>query len=310
MNKILICGTYFSGSSALTDLLSEYKSSARVPGEFDEFRRAGMIGDLIVNKTNIGYDSKLDQAIKNNLSSMYAHSNPEPINYLKYLFINTPLRYVSEKFIKKYKRICLLKAVNKEIRRCNNIDKKLEIASEWINDIAEVYAKKENFIIFDQPIFFNQHFKVWTEIFSPFKLIIICRDPRDQISDIILKNKLFFDIETPTRGLLEIYGADRYGAIRYEIDTSFARLNNAIKIQNYLGDSHVKIIKFEDLILNFKSIKNEVEEFIGIKSEAHIDKNKYFNPDISKKNIGIYKNILNNNELGSFEEILSLYYNI
>lgn len=57
--NILITGLFYSGSSAVYDLLKQYNNIGIVPGEFDDFRRKGMIGDHLAGKIAADYPSNL-----------------------------------------------------------------------------------------------------------------------------------------------------------------------------------------------------------------------------------------------------------
>jgi hypothetical protein len=48
-------------------------------------------------------------------------------------------------------------------------------------------------------------------------------------------------------------------------------------------------LRFEDLVLKYDETVQLLEEFIGLKSEDHIHRREYLNPDVSKNNIGIWK---------------------
>lgn len=51
-----------------------------------------------------------------------------------------------------------------------------------------------------------------------------------------------------------------------------------------------KIVRFEDLVLNYDKTTDEINDFLGLDKNNHIKKKKYFNPIVSVKNIGIHKN--------------------
>lgn len=307
VNKILICGLYFSGSGALIDLLSEYNSVAVVPGEFDEFRRAGMIGDHIEGRIGDDYRCKVKSTIFNFMQPLYGHSRPRLINILRYMFTMSPLRFAKKRYSQVYKRIKLIEDVKVNIANSEIREQKIVAASEWIKDIVRHYSRGKDNLVFDQPIFLKQHKGIWPQVFAPCKLVIVYRDPRDQIADLIKRNLLFSDILTPTHGLLNIYGAHRLGAIKYEIDMGLARLRSARELQSEFGTDRVMLLKFEEIVMNYDKIKEQVESFLALSSDDHVHKKIRFDPNISMRNIGIYNQILSKDELRLFDEILSFY---
>ncbi len=305
MNNILVCGLYFSGSSALTDLLSEYDGITKVPGEFDDIRRAGMLGDHALGKVNSNNQDRVDAACNDFWYPTF--HNPTANYYIKQLarklVLNTPLSkiYKNGCYSLKKDRLRLLKETRDELIKEENIDVRVRLLKSYIHNVSALYKnEKDSFNLFDQPVFLNNHKELWPQVYEPFKLLIVSRDPRDQIAQLIKSNLLFFDIETPTRGLVEIYGNSREGAIRYELDTLKARYSNAIKLQELLGKDKVKFIKFEDLVLNYSDEKKNIESFLGLETGKHSRKLQVFIPENSSKNIGIYKDYLSNEELNLF----------
>lgn len=109
------------------------------------------------------------------------------------------------------------------------------------------------------------------DLFSNMKLIIIDRDPRDILSDLSINNALLGVDFNLNRDIT-----------KYITWHNYLRTNKSKKALN---------INFENLIFDEKKILNEIDEFIGEESIC----NK-FNLNKSKKNIGIWRNILTEKE--------------
>ena len=109
------------------------------------------------------------------------------------------------------------------------------------------------------------------DLFSNMKLIIIDRDPRDILSDLSINNALLGVDFNLNRDIT-----------KYITWHNYLRTNKSKKALN---------INFENLIFDEKKILNEIDEFIGVESIC----NK-FNLNKSKKNIGIWRNILTEKE--------------
>lgn len=294
--NIMVVGTYSSGSSAVTDLLQEYEGVGVIPGEFDDFRRAGMIGDHIIEKISDDYPCNIK-----NMKFNMAHYTPQNSNAIyniknlvKYFIAKTPLKYINIKGIDKKtsKRLDIYDEVKKNLSSAVSADDKIKISKKWMSKIIDLYAKDKEYALFDQPIFLNSHQHVWPKIFNPFKVIIVFRNPKDQIADLIKNKCIYNDIETPTRGLLDIHGDNRIGAIKYELTTLKARMENANKMQERLGKDKVMIISFEDIVNNYEDTKIKIESFLELDANKHYKKRNIFNPDRSRKNINIYKDYL------------------
>ena len=294
--NVMVVGLYFSGSSAVTDLLQEYEGVGVVPGEFDDFRRVGMVGDHIQGKIGDDYLCNISN-VKHNMGNWiprYCNSKANIKNIIKYLITITPLKSIYKKglYEKLSIRLGLLDEVNKALLKSGSKKQKLDAGKKWLSKVSALYAGSKPYTLFDQPIFLNAHKDVWPEMFDPFKLIVVYRDPRDQIAQLIKQKILFFDMETPTRSLIEIYGDDRLGAIRFELDALQARFRNAVSLQKTHGKDKVKIISFESLVTNYDKEKEGIEKFLELAPGSHIKKKQFLNPAVSCKNIGLYKNYL------------------
>ena len=101
--------------------------------------------------------------------------------------------------------------------------------------------------------------------------------------------------------MADIYGGDRLGAVNFQIETLIARYNHLLKIADQLQNNDILCISFENLINNYDSSVKSVENFIGLKKHETSLKMKFFNPDFSLKNIGIYKDILTREECNLIE---------
>jgi hypothetical protein len=304
--NILVCGLYFSGSSAVTDLLNEYEGVGVIPGEFDDVRRAGMIGDSICGKIGPGYPGNLASLMwaGGAWSPQVSLAKRDIFNWIKLIIKVSPLQYIYKRGLysnlKTWHRMRCLKWVIKALAGATSQSEKLAVGKQYIATVREKFAGGKPYAIFDQPIFLNSHLDIWPEIFSEYKLIVVYRDPRDKIAQLIRNNILYYDIETPTRGLIDIYGDGRLGAIKYEIDTAAARLNNANKLQKLLGNSNVMILSFERLVNDYVEAKTDIERFLALEAASHIRKGLFFDPSLSRNNIGIYKKILTKEELELF----------
>lgn len=55
-------------------------------------------------------------------------------------------------------------------------------------------------------------------------------------------------------------------------------------------ENYVLRIQFEDLVFKYDLVVSEIEKFTGLKEENHVEYKKHFNPQKSKDNIGKWKN--------------------
>jgi hypothetical protein len=104
--------------------------------------------------------------------------------------------------------------------------------------------------------------------FDSAKCIVVDRDPRD--------NYVAGLWYTPTRLNVDSF-IKRYRAYRQTAER-YAR-----------PSPQVMRLRFEDLVLNYEDVLPKVFQFLGVDSSAHSRPKQYFNPAISRKNIGIWR---------------------
>lgn len=288
--NILSQGTVCSGQSASIDMLKDYSDAVYIPGELNEFRLPGMIADHCVGRISDNYPSRLykspldkKQVIKKILK-----------NYKRCNFNNFN--------IPNFKRVNAFTRVQKEIHK--DPENAVSYAQKYIEELKSIYAEDdENFFLFDNPLVWGQHFEVWPIIFEPFKLLMVYRDPRDQLAGRIRRKRLFKNMVIPTA---DIFGGDRSGAVNYFLCSLAARFNHAQKIFSALGPEKAVAVSFESLI-NDSDLREQIKAWLGIRGEK-ID--NQFQPEISQNNIGIYKNYLFEEDLDKLSPFIEHYYSM
>ena len=293
--KILVCGLAWSGSSAVIDMLREYDQVGVLPGEFDEFRRSGMIADHLEGRISYSYPSRLNE-------SKYLN-DPNIKSSIKKLFIkfgyngNSLFDYNTFQRKELYKKL-IFKIQNDS----NSTEYKLNAVRHWVGDLKEIYASNKQFFAIDQPIQHRQHFEIWPKVLEPFKMIVVYRDPRDQMAEIIRQGHLFYHMRSP---VVAIYGGDRIGAINFLKDAIEAKLYWFKKIQEKHGSSKVVMISFEKFIKDHENIRGKFKDWIGLSED--FERNSVLKINESIKNIGIYKNILNDEEVEILDGLMNWY---
>jgi len=135
--------------------------------------------------------------------------------------------------------------------------------------------------------------------------IIVLRDPRDIYvsgqnpekmapSD---KDMLAFDNKGNEKSFL--------AADDLELFVKRYRLYNE---QVYAGDDpRVLKVYFEDLVLNYTQTLEGILDFLGISSEQHVNKKKFFDPGVSSKGVGLWQRYSGKDELAYLERELGDY---
>lgn len=318
--NILIYGTLSSGSSAVHNLLKEYDNIGYLANEFDDYRSPGLVADQLSYSSSLNFPNQIDKITS-------------PNNYAKKILFKSliwklllrgiskkhidiksnikPLRYIRNGLIGYY-QIFLLKNLNKNLKSSITFEKKIDFSNKWINAIGNIFSNHIEYMMFDQPINLTSDVNIWTKVFNPYKLIIVYRDPRDQLADIEKRGLLFMPFGSARTNLAGvnidyIYGRDRKGAIQFQIDAIKVRLKKIEYLEKVLGKDNLLLIDFEGLVNNYKVYKTKIEDFIGGIKDNHRYESKFFNRWAAQANIGIYEKYLDDEDLKELAELQDWY---
>lgn len=298
--KVLVNGLNWTGSGAVIDLLREYKGTIQVPGgiegiapagyvkigEFTDFMEVGLVGDLL-NIEN-GHPSRIRTELKRRKKLVFLHCLQRISNLIfegKFFQISRVIKQNRQLLLSNK---CLERLMN-DINNSNDKNFRLERAQKWIEEIIDISRDEDTRIaVFDQPINFGQHDDVWPTVFEPYKLIVVCRDPRDQIAEQIKHN---YPSSKLINGIGYLYGWKLKDAINFQIELSKARIRALNKTISKIDKNNLMIIPFEKIVLDYKSTKKYIQDFLGLRDEDHIYPKKFFKPEWSQKNIGIHKEV-------------------
>ena len=321
--NILIMGTLASGASALVDMLKEYENVNVLPDEFVSYRRPGFVADQLSYNSSLDYPSVIDGEItfenykweliyKSSIWKLFSAKGLK--NAWDKEWGHPKLKAYKNSLISLY-HIFFLKELNKSLRSDISFEEKIRLSSEWIHKIGNVYPSANDFILYNQPLHPWFDTEIWTKVFSPFKLIYVLRDPKDQLAEMIRREIVFSpfrdaQISYGQFNIVSIYGNDRKGRIRFVMDALKKRLEILDQWVEKLGPEQLLLIDFEGLSKNYDSYKSEIENFLGLRKDKHKFAKKYFDPDIAmKKGIGIFKDYLSAEELEDLSDLEAWYNN-
>lgn len=282
--NILVCGLLWSGSSALIDMLKEYSTVGVIPGELDEFRRPGMLMDHLDGLIDDTYPCQIESYLKT-----------------QYKLSRKQLKKVLTGDIYSPKRWFALRSAWRKLLIENTQQSKLNVVRKYLEEIKMLHTNDKPYTVIDQPLILSQHFNIWPKVFAPFKLIFVYRDPRDQIAQIIKQNHLFLHFRSPEQ---DIYGGGRYGAIKYQLHTLQKRQMWMDKLLNEHGVDAISF-SFESLITKNTLVRDKLIDFLGVTKSDKFQ--KVLEPNISEKNIGIYREYLTEGEMSLLEELYQEY---
>lgn len=321
MEYILVLGYGWSGSSAVVDLLKEYDCTYQIPVEFRLIKDPHGLMDLRHNLVDRWDQLNVDIAIKDFLWLVHYLNQPKTLlptraglgyelsfdhDFLsstkEYLKKIAPIRYEGNwwyfDFSKSGGRL-LFERVMRKLNFRNKVNQTMyysnisgaefdNYSKQYIDSVFQKQAKGKQFVILDQAVP-GQNPLAAAHFFSDFKILIVDRDPRDNYCDLINQHALIGE---------EI---NKHKDASFFID--WHRRNHEGK-DVFSKDDRVKYISFEDLVCDYDNTVCGIEKFLGLSSDQHEKKRQYFNPDISKKNVGIWKQCPNREAIKEIEETL------
>ena len=260
-----------TSSAAITDFLDLCKRCGRSGGGKNIFARAGLNYSKTINKDFMGITNKYIDTL-----TSYKYRG----DYYHYKFRKSYFRYVTDRMRWAIEHISKgkLKTANRKTELCYYAKPSSELfMSATQNYFDELFnpffaSGEYNHIILDQAISPNDAVLV-ERYFGSAKMIIIDRDPRDMFAD-DLENVMSISPEKASIEYAKLF-VDKQKAMRERIPQNHPNVLN---------------IRFEDLVLKqYEAEKRKIMDFLSISEEQHIYKKKYLNPEVSKKNVGIWK---------------------
>ncbi|MDY0279157.1 MAG: sulfotransferase [Salinivirgaceae bacterium] len=316
--NILICGVSRSGSQSLVDLFGEYNNIGIYPGEFDDFRAPGMVADQLEEKLRQDWPSLIQK-------SLQIPSRKSRI--LQRLYFNPHFQKTKlERFVKSFEP--LNRRINSSIKRQRlmNLDRvlqsgasqeeKLRATKDWVQAVGDIYCngdRKYRYFLFDQPLTLSTNIDVVKKVFEPFKMICSLRDPKDQMANVIKDKYLFLPYGAPRMNwggdfLQAQYGRTRKGAFKMWVNDINIKYKRTDALEKQLGSDRFKVINFESLVKDYDRTVAGLESFVGLKPENHTNQKKYFNPQVSIKNVGYHAQYLKPEEYELLKDLERMYY--
>lgn len=320
MNKIIIPTGYMgSGSSAITDLVAEFKDCKN---EFKSYEYIMMhcpngIFDL-EDKLLIGNNAiRSDEAIRsfeNQMKKLYDKKFWWVGNYKKVIstdFMDIVSKYIEnitqlnykgfwytheEVNLKMFLKLLIRKPIklifkNKTyhpILKYNDgmrisfikPDEFYKYSKDFIYEIIHKISNSSENVVLDQFLLPFNLFRIDNYFNDDTKVIVVQRDPRD----IFILNKYIwpqknFEIPMPKDA------------------NEFCKFYKEMRESEIKSDSNkILRINFEDLIYNYEKTLKQVMEHLDFTKEMHIYKKNRFNPELSIKNTQLFNGSINYKE--------------
>lgn len=271
--NILVAGIYWSGSGAVVDYFKGHPNCFVPKGEFTDFKRNGRIGSLLeaesVTKakwlargmwleTALGkLPAALLRQAKGADQSKLALKAQVKHNWLK-------LQYLSQ---------------HRHYLRIGGAASDSRIWSDWLQALGREYASNKKAIVWNQPIWVGKHEHTWPAMFSPFKLIVVHRDPVDQFAEVVRQGKIGKRKSDPA------FDDTEKDDITYVLKGIAAKMESLMALQRQLGYTQMLTVNFESFVRSHKAEAERTCAFLGL-PEAQLPSTP-FDPSYSVRNIGI-----------------------
>lgn len=166
----------------------------------------------------------------------------------------------------------------------------ISLAGQYVQTLFKSIESKK-YLILDQVISDgNPDVEYHMKYCGPLKEICIYRDPRD-VYTYTIENNVGCTPHNP-RDFIIWY------------------LNKVAPYISYQHDNYL-ILRFEDMVLDYENATKKIMAFLGLNKNEHVLQYGYFDPSISKKNIGIHKCCNDKEAIATIENALYKYcYNI
>lgn len=314
---VIVSGFGYSGSSAVSDLLKEYKGYLLIDSEFrivsDPYGliqlEKSIVNDWNLIRSSIAANDFLDHCKKSSRRKSHFPLARFGMGYNKYinpLFFDISYDYIKSlsdfTFYGDYYAIKSKKSYFRYVfdRLRHGVEYyskgKIKLSSRY--PLFFIHPSKETFVkntknYFDCLFshFFDENTKtivldqalspndshVLNDYFNDAKMIVVKRDPRD-----VYVNSL--GLGDPKRDHL----IHSYLQNSEKAGYDFAIKQLALR-DHICENDNIALISFEDLVLQYNDTISKIQDFLGLSYLDHVRKGVFFRPDISKENIGVWK---------------------
>jgi hypothetical protein len=141
-------------------------------------------------------------------------------------------------------------------------------------------------------------------LFNDAKIIIVHRDPRDVYASNYVRNEAFSPSFEVARHWELKMGLTSAGNIETFIKRQKAQYD---RVKSNSDDSRILRLSFEQIVMNHESTIKSICSFLNMNEKQQIRKGEFFKPELSKKNIGLWKLMKNQTNILLIENELNKY---
>jgi len=144
-------------------------------------------------------------------------------------------------------------------------------------------------------------FNPWRAIkyFGDVKCIVVDRDPRD----------IYVTSRTYSKGFNDDPNVNERISFSYDVDLFIRRFMILRKNSNISKDPPGRVlrIRFEDLVMDYANSLQRIYDFLGENESTHEKRLQFFDPSVSRKNVGLWKSYPNQGEIEKIRKALESF---
>lgn len=342
LNFIDVSGLGNSGKSAVVDLLREFKTFY-VPHysfEFDLFRLPGGLVDLYQNtserwtpiRSHFAYfefknlvEKLAGSNRRKSLKAFFFSTGAGYESVFQNQFLYLSIHFLDSLVLHKYKSFWPYNLIydNPLNRALKKIFIKFKINNGLFSEVYLIHAvdfskKCTTYVnnLFRLKIDSDKYTVVMNNMIEPFqsylgldilensKLIIVIRDPRD----IYVSGKTAgsFSKEDSELQAFDNNGYNKSFLATDDLQAFVLRQKLYFEQMYKKADPRIHVVQFESFILDHENEKSKLFKFLNVEAKDH-QALTYFNPENSKKNIGLFKRYSRQDEIAFISQELKEY---
>ncbi len=171
---------------------------------------------------------------------------------------------------------------------------------KYLNDLFDTVKQEGTRVLITHNAFEPFKPAAGIDLFDNAKLVVVQRDPRDIYASTIVSDGAFIpQYETKDNWQL------KKNMLGNSLDLFIERQSLYYKhvIKDY-DNGQVLRLQYEDVVLNYEKVLAQLYDFLGESISVHIHKGKFFKPELSKKNIGLWKKMPDQTVISKIESAL------
>lgn len=271
--NILVAGIYWSGSGAVVDYLKGHPDCVVPRGEFTDFKRQGRIGSML--------EAASGKEARQLARRMWLETalGKLPAAAWKQRKVRTPSELpLKEQVFHNRLKLEYLKQYRAHLA-AGGAPSDDSVWNQWLQALGARLAGNHKAVVWNQPIWVGKHEACWPGVFSPYRLVVVHRDPQDQFAEVVRQGKIGKRKSDPA------FDDSEQDDIAYVLKGIAAKLEHLKALEQTLPMGHLLTVNFETFVKDHSREAERITRYLGLENRQGND--APFDPSQSIKNIGI-----------------------